>query len=1719
RIDSLRYADQGDWGTRELGPTDRGHRGWLWVTAHDGRGKSLELINSALPNDYGQNWRASEPDGGTPGTINSVADGNIAPMIVDVAHYPTIPGAEDSVTVSARIIDEAASGISAALLYRRDTSVYEDEDIYRRHDAADYEVVWMFDDGAHDDGRAADGIYAAQIPPQPDAAIVEFYVHAGDGEANTRSWPPPSIMDGSLEQVTNAFYQVDDLAGKGLDWTPGRQPIYYVIMAEADKGRLLDIGDREGGEHNSDAQMNASFVSVDGVDIQVRHNLGVRNRGHGSRNDPPNNYRLNLPHDRPWKDVAAVNLNTKYTYYQVAGNALFKMSGLAQPDVTAVQVRLNGENLAVSGREMYGSYAHVEVMDSDFADKHFPDDGAGNVYKCMRDLGPADFQYRGENYNSYRNSYLKRTNTAEDDFSDIVELCYVFSNNTPDHKYVDEVNRVIDADQWLRYFAINTILDNSETSLANGIGDDYALYRGIEDTRFVAIQHDLDTIFGRSGSATNSIFRATGLPTMNRFLKHPRFVGRYFFHLRDLIETTFSPEQIEPFLYDLLGDFVPAGTIDQMTAFVAARNAHVLSLIPSELTVETNMLAIDGYYRSPSDTFTLFGTADPVTTGSVLVNGLVAGWSPAEGTWDFGGAGGVSNTIVAGGSVWKYLDDGSSQDAPPDSPNWFAHPSYDDSWWPQGPAELGYGDASQGRPEATVINSGPAGNRIITSYFRHSFNISNAAKYMSLHLRLLRDDGAVVYLNGVEIARSNMPDGPINYLTAATTGVSGSAESTYYDFAVDSGLLSSRGNVIAVELHQVAGSSSDTSFDLQLDGIIPSAGAGRLKPGINRVIVETFDGPDGMGNMLKSEQVDVHYDDGDVSVISGVLASDTTLDAASGPWQVTSDVTVPAGVTLTVEPGTTVYFDEDTRLTVNGRLAAEGTQYKRIRFTRQPGSLATWDGLHFDSTEDNRLTYLDMEYSSRDGESIRIEDSRLLIDNVTFAGTDKTIIRIDRSSLIVRDSIFPETTVQTVSGRRALPSDPYIIFENNVFGICSGHKQDVVDFSASGPVPSPRFINNLFLGGGDDGLDLDGTNGYIEGNVFVNFHRNFNPEEGESYAISTGFDGANSSNHVIVRNLFLNCDNAVLVKDRSWVTFENNTVVGCTGAAINFDEPMETDVQSGDGAYLDGNVFWNVNSVLGEVTASTDATINRSLLPSQWHDLGIGNIDADPLFVDSDGDFRLRAGSPAVGAGPCGLDMGAMVPAGAAICGEPAAVTNRTDAVLTVGGPGVTDYSYRIAEGPWSEQSPVDVPIELANLVDGESYIVEVIGKNSAGVWQSESNPTISKAWTVDISHSALLINEVLAINSSTLEHEGIFPDLVELYYDGPSALSLAGMSLTDEPDDPAKFVFAAGTRIEPGEYLLLYGGSGPAASGIHLNFALNGSGEALYLYDKSGRLLDSVEFGLQLPDMSIGRTGDDGSWSLTVPTPGAANIAQPLGDPATLKINEWLANGEVLFNDDFVELYNPNALPVDLSGFHITDNPITQPGKSRLGPLSFIAGEGFAVLRADGRAEPGHADFRLSPDGEMIALLDTGLNEIDKVIFGPQTTDVSRGRAPDGAEGFEFFELPTPGVVNPSSAASTVTALSLVPEQAAKRAFVPPRNISRNWKSDPHFYDLDWTLGTGGVGFERRSGYENLIGLDVEAPMYGLNTSCYIRIPFAVEADELSGLAQLTTTTALSLI
>ena len=173
----------------------------------------------------------------------------------------------------------------------------------------------------------------------------------------------------------------------------------------------------------------------------------------------------------------------------------------------------------------------------------------------------------------------------------------------------------------------------------------------------------------------------------------------------------------------------------------------------------------------------------------------------------------ISTTLIARrpagqpGAIWKYLDNGTDQGTA------WKETGFNDSAWASGAAPLGYTDSHI----VTTVNSPAAPNRTITTYLRRSFNVTGAAAIQSLNLNILRDDGVVVYINGTEVARQNMPAGTITYLTNSSTIVDGANETTYFaSTASPLPVLVEGANTIAVELHQRDGNSSDLGFDLEM---------------------------------------------------------------------------------------------------------------------------------------------------------------------------------------------------------------------------------------------------------------------------------------------------------------------------------------------------------------------------------------------------------------------------------------------------------------------------------------------------------------------------------------------------------------------------------------------------------------------------------------------------------------------------------------------------------------------------------------------------------------------------------------------------------------------------------------------------------------------------------------------------------------------------------------
>ncbi len=177
-----------------------------------------------------------------------------------------------------------------------------------------------------------------------------------------------------------------------------------------------------------------------------------------------------------------------------------------------------------------------------------------------------------------------------------------------------------------------------------------------------------------------------------------------------------------------------------------------------------------------------------------------------------------------------------------------------------------------------------------------------------------------------------------------------------------------------------------------------------------------------------------------------------------------------------------------------------------------------------------------------------------------------------------------------------------------------------------------------------------------------------------------------------------------------------------------------------------------------------------------------------------------------------------------------------------------------------------------------------------------------------------IVINEVLAKNLGITDigmpnPDGGTPEWIELYNPTPNAVDLGDMSLSDDVALARKYVFLPGTVIAAGGYRVMLCEGDEPASAANTGFGIKANGDTIYLFDTlnhGGSLLDSIGYGVQAKDFSIGRIPDGGvDWRLTVPTAGSRNLETQLGNAAGLKVNEWMA--APASGEDWFEIYNPS--------------------------------------------------------------------------------------------------------------------------------------------------------------------------------------------------------------------
>jgi hypothetical protein len=170
--------------------------------------------------------------------------------------------------------------------------------------------------------------------------------------------------------------------------------------------------------------------------------------------------------------------------------------------------------------------------------------------------------------------------------------------------------------------------------------------------------------------------------------------------------------------------------------------------------------------------------------------------------WEKAVSAGIS-TMIPMGSTWSYYD-GSGLPAT----NWNTS-AYSDAGWKTGAAQLGYG----GKGEVTTIGyGGDANNKYIASYYRKTITINELSNRSNFVLNTFVDDGAIIYVNGQELGRSNMPTGTVSNLMVASSANNGVSAT----FAVPMSMLKEGANLIAVEVHQYLANSTDVIFNLSL---------------------------------------------------------------------------------------------------------------------------------------------------------------------------------------------------------------------------------------------------------------------------------------------------------------------------------------------------------------------------------------------------------------------------------------------------------------------------------------------------------------------------------------------------------------------------------------------------------------------------------------------------------------------------------------------------------------------------------------------------------------------------------------------------------------------------------------------------------------------------------------------------------------------------------------
>lgn len=342
-----------------------------------------------------------------------------------------------------------------------------------------------------------------------------------------------------------------------------------------------------------------------------------------------------------------------------------------------------------------------------------------------------------------------------------------------------------------------------------------------------------------------------------------------------------------------------------------------------------------------------------------------------------------------------------------------------------------------------------------------------------------------------------------------------------------------------------------------------------------------------------------------------------------------------------------------------------------------------------------------------------------------------------------------------------------------------------------------------------------------------------------------------------------------------------------------------------------------------------------------------------------------------------------------------------------------------------STMTKLDVPASDENV----SYGLDSDSENY--VWFTSPTPGEKNGGPTIASKNDVIINEYMISNTFTIyDCEGEYGDWVELYNPGSESVNMEGCGITDDADDPFKYVFPEGTVIESGKYLLVFcdGKNKIDENGvIHTNFSLSVSDGSISLYTPDRSLSDTIKI-VDMPDnISCGLAEGESEPKLFArPTPGKQNTTTwtELSVQITPDINDGVLISETLsattskrgkYKTDYIEIYNSTSSEVNLKGYTLSQSP----GEAFFTfPNITLDANSYILVYCDGQYKTEkkndlHAPIKISTSGEDFYLANAGGRVCDVYSSGKGRYGMSSGRIGNDTAKRVFFTTPTPGKKN----------------------------------------------------------------------------------------------------------